>query len=411
MTPRVALFTDCFHEVNGVALTCRQLHAFAQRRAWPLLTVHAGAQTILSLSGDAGTLQLKRGPIAVRVDSDLTFDLLFQRHQRRALEAVRDFRAEAVHITSPGDMGILGALVAHRLRLPLVASWHTNLHEFGARRLENLLSWTPSTWRTGAAAWAQRTALDRLMWFYRLPRLLFAPNRELGDLLSLRTGRPVRAMHRGVDTTAFSPAHRRRTDGDFVLGFAGRLRPEKNVRFLAAIERALLHAGHTRYRFLICGDGSERSWLQSNLQRGHFAGVLKGVDLSRAYADMDLFVFPSKSDTYGNVVQEAMASGVPAIVTSEGGPKFLVNHEASGFVAANDSEFIEYTLRAVQCPGMHAAMRLEARRQALSASWDRVFEGVWEGYREVVSGLARLPNESPSQCTVAQENPGSGHAG
>jgi glycosyltransferase involved in cell wall biosynthesis len=101
---------------------------------------------------------------------------------------------------------------------------------------------------------------------------------------------------------------------------------------------------------------------------------------------MDLFVFPSKTDTYGNVVQEAMASGVPAVVTQEGGPKFLVRHEESGFIAHDDREFIDFVLRSLQCPGMHATMRLEARRQALAASWDKVFETVWEGYHQVVSG-------------------------
>ncbi len=400
MTPRVALFTDCFHEVNGVALTCRQLHAFAQRRGLPLLTVHAGDRpesgNASSGAGGPAMLQLRRSPLAIAVDSELSFDLLLQRHRGRALEAARSWGAEVVHITSPGDVGILGAFIAHELRIPLVASWHTNLHEFGARRLERLLFWTPLPWRRAAAAWAERKALDILMWFYSIPRLLFAPNRELIELLERRTGRRVLPMHRGVDTTEFSPSHRQRKDSDFVLGFAGRLRPEKNVRFLVELEKALIAAGHTRYRFLICGDGSERPWLEANLRRAHFPGVLRGTALSRAFADMDLFVFPSKSDTYGNVVQEAMASGVPAVVTPEGGPKFLVRHEESGFVASDDTEFIAYVLSALQCPGMHASMRLQARRQALDASWDRVFETVWQGYRQAVTEAGTAPSGSRS---------------
>lgn len=105
---------------------------------------------------------------------------------------------------------------------------------------------------------------------------------------------------------------------------------------------------------------------------------------------MDLFLFPSKTDTYGNVVQEALASGVPAVVTSEGGPKFLVRHEHSGFVAADDCEFIDYVLRTIQCPGMHSAMRLEARRQALDKSWDAVFETVWEGYGAALAHPSKI---------------------
>jgi len=191
-------------------------------------------------------------------------------------------------------------------------------------------------------------------------------------------------------TAAFAPSHRTRCDGEFVLGFAGRLRPEKNVRFLADLEKSLIAAGHTTYRFLICGEGSERAWLEANLQRAQFTGVLRGIPLSRAFADMDLFVFPSKTDTYGNVVQEAMASGVPAVVTSEGGPKFLVRHGLSGFVAPSEREFVEYVLRSLESPAMHSAMRVEARRQALDRSWDAVFETVWEGYSTAVSGPSKI---------------------
>ena len=390
MTPRVALFADCFHEINGVALTCRQLEAFAQRRGLPLLNVHAGNDTLAGTACGVRRLPLRRSPIALRLDSDLSFDLLCMRQRGRAVQAAREFKAEVVHITAPGDMGILGALAAHELSIPLVASWHTNVHEFGARRLERLLAWAPKAWRSRAAAWAERASLDRLMWFYSIPQLLFAPNRELIELLAARTGRPVLPMWRGVDTTAFSPKHRMRQDVEFVLGFAGRLRPEKNVRFLAELEKALMAAGHTQYRFLICGDGSERAWLEAHLHRAHFTGVLRGAPLSRAFANMDLFVFPSKTDTYGNVVQEALASGVPSVVTSEGGPKFLVRHEHSGFVAAGDREFITYVLRSLECPGTHSAMRLEARRQALDKSWDAVFETVWEGYRATIAGPSKI---------------------
>jgi len=396
VTPRVALFTDCFHDVNGVALTCRQLSAFAQRRGLPLLKVHAGPKDSFTRETGIETLELRRTPVALRVESDLSFDFLLLRQLSRTVELDREFRPDVVHITAPGDFSILGALVALGLRIPLAASWHTNLHEFAARRLERMLAWMPRAAKR-VGRWAERAALDRLLWFYSLPRLVFAPNRELMDVLAQRTGRPVMPMHRGVDTEVFSPDYRCRNGDDFVLGFAGRLRPEKNVRFLAELERALTCAGHLRYRFLICGDGSERAWLRANLQRAHCVGVLRGTELSRAYANMDLFVFPSKTDTYGNVVQEAMASGVPAVVTSEGGPKYLVRHEESGFIAADDRQFIGFVLRAIRDREAHSIMRLRARRYALANSWDAVFDAVWAGYRDVLCKPVLLPD---SACTV-----------
>jgi len=105
MTPRVALFADCFHEINGVALTCRQLEAFAQRRGLPLLNVHAGNDTLAGTEGGVRRLPLRRSPIALRLDSDLSFDFLCMRQRGRAVQAAREFKAEVVHITAPGDMG------------------------------------------------------------------------------------------------------------------------------------------------------------------------------------------------------------------------------------------------------------------------------------------------------------------
>lgn len=105
----------------------------------------------------------------------------------------------------------------------------------------------------------------------------------------------------------------------FTLGFVGRLTVEKNVRLLVELEKALLGLGCKNFRFLIVGQGVLEPWLRENLRHGTFAGVLKGDALARAYAKMDVFTFPSRTDTFGNVVLEALASGVPAVVTNEGG--------------------------------------------------------------------------------------------
>jgi glycosyltransferase involved in cell wall biosynthesis len=210
--------------------------------------------------------------------------------------------------------------------------------------------------------------------------VLLAPNRELIDLLTKLTGKPAFLMQRGADTILFDPAKRDRTDGVFTLGFVGRVTPEKGVRFLVEIERELIAAGHTNYRFLVVGDGSEREWLQANLKRAEFPGVLQGEALARAYADMDVFVFPSHTDTFGNVVLEAFASGVPVVVTSSGGPKFLVEPGVTGYAAADDAAFISGVKSILGDAELHATMRAAAREYALSLSWDAVFEKVYQTY-------------------------------
>jgi len=133
--PRVAFFTDSFHEANGVALTSRQFDQFARARGYPFFSVHAGPATKCVKDGAYESFELANSRATLHLEHDLFFDLGFARHRRRVIEALREFGPDLVHVTGPGHMGLLGALCAKALRAPLVASWHTNVHEFGARRL------------------------------------------------------------------------------------------------------------------------------------------------------------------------------------------------------------------------------------------------------------------------------------
>ena len=241
-----------------------------------------------------------------------------------------------------------------------------------------MLSFIPNKFRDYAAALTERGTLDGVALFYKIARVLLAPNPDLIRLLEAKTGKKTFLMRRGVDTTLFNPAKRYRQDGDFVLGFVGRLQPEKNVRLLVEVEKLLAEENH---RFLIIGDGPEREYLQSHLRRAQFTGILKGEALSNAYANMDLFLFPSRTDTYGNVVQEALASGVPAIVTNQGGPQYIVHHGVTGIVAGTDDHFAHSVRDLVTDLPRHQQMRKAARAAALEASWDKVFDNVYNSYR------------------------------
>jgi glycosyltransferase involved in cell wall biosynthesis len=112
--------------------------------------------------------------------------------------------------------------------------------------------------------------------------------------------------------------------------------------------------------------------------------VLKGDDLARAYANMDVFAFPSFTDTFGNVILEALSSGVPAVVTNGGGPKFLVQSGVTGFVAENDAAFIRAILELLNDGDRLQRMKAAAREYACSISWDRVFERVYDAYNETL---------------------------
>lgn len=394
--PRVAFFTDSFHEVNGVAQTSHQFNAFAQRRQLPFFRVNAGTADPI-LSGAVQSMELARGPAAFPVEKDMSFDPLLMRYRKRVLTALQEFRPDVVHITGPSDVGILGAVLANRLKVPIVASWHTNLHEFGARRLETALNFLPRRPIASLGRSAEAVMLSVCALYYRLGRVLLAPNDELVQMLRERTGKPVFLMRRGIDTVLFDPAKRTRPANDpkVVFGYVGRITAEKGVRDLAVVEAALLAAGIRNFEIRVVGHGAELEWLQQNLTHGVFPGVLKGEPLSQAYADFDVFLFPSRTDTFGNVIFEALASGVPAIVTDGGGPKFLVEEGRTGFVTANAAEFAAAAVQLAQDPAKLAAMRLAARDYAMRQSWDAVFEEVYKAY-DLATSPTRANSPSPS---------------
>jgi phosphatidylinositol alpha 1,6-mannosyltransferase len=202
----------------------------------------------------------------------------------------------------------------------------------------------------------------------------------------------------------FHPRRRKRADGEFVIGYVGRLTKEKNVRFLRDLEEALSTRGGRSFKIVVVGQGSEFEWMRKHLRRATFAGVLRGEQLAEAYANFDAFVFPSHTDTFGNVVLESLAAGVPAVVTGDGGPKFIVEHQNSGFVAHSDTEFIEYVDKLRRDPDLLSQMRSAARRRAEQApSWDSVFNSVYGVYQEVVLHPAKgcaIPTAHPAVSAV-----------
>lgn len=143
------------------------------------------------------------------------------------------------------------------------------------------------------------------------------------------------------------------------------------------------------------GDGFDREWLGENLQRRELLGTLRGEALSQAYASMDVFVFPSQTDTFGNVILEAMASGVPPIVTSGGGPKYMIRHGDTGFVAGGAQEFADRVIDLSNDPERRRRMGQAARDYAARCSWESVFEGVYQRYIDAL-GPEFCTAQSPS---------------
>jgi len=379
---RVAFFPDSFLEVNGVAMTSNKLVEYAKENGYPFLCIHAGEKTETRTDGSVKYLSLKRSPIAFPMDEGLKYDPLFQRHVNRVLRELTDFKPDVFHITGLNDVSIVGAYLAWKLKIPMVASWHTNLHEYAARRLTKIFKFLPKNFLDSMTGFAERKIMDGAVLYYKMPKILLAPNQELIDILHNGTKREARLMIRGVDTAAYSPVKRTVSDNIFRFGFVGRLRAEKNVRLLAELEKALLQKGKTNFKFLIVGEGNEREYLEKNMTKAEFTGFLEGEQLYTAYANMDVFVFPSETDAFGNVIQESNAAGMPCLVTDKGGPKFIVRHGETGFVCKNFDEFVNYSIELMENPEKLAELKNKSREFALTRSWNAVFESVYQAYRD-----------------------------
>jgi glycosyltransferase involved in cell wall biosynthesis len=377
--PRIAIFSDSYYEPNGVSRTVASIEACAKRRNLPLLSVHAGPETRLVHDGSIVRLDLKRAwATSLGLDHDLKFDVSLWRHASHVGETLKWFAPDVLHFTGPSDVGQLGAYLGHRLSIPMVGSWHTNLHKYASRRVQ--MRWATDEKRARAKTWVEDKTLQLLMTFYKIPRVILAPNRELASFLERETGKPTFVMSRGVNNEVFTPARRRQENSIVNIGYVGRLSAEKNVRFLRDIESELDAEG-LDVRFTIVGDGSEREWLSRHMRRAEFTGVLRGDALANTFAQMDVFAFPSEIDTGGNAVLEAMASGVPPVVMATGGQRFIVEANETAVIAPDKQAFIQGVRMLVKNRERRHAMGAAARaRTADLLSWDRMFIDVCNAY-------------------------------
>jgi len=366
---RIALFSDSYHELNGVGTVSREFAAYAGRRGLPFCRVNAGPVTRLDQTGSVTSIELKRG-IRIPLDKDLFFDPLLNRYRNRVMADLKKFQPDLIHITGPSDIGILGFWISNLMNVPMVASWHTNLHEYAGRRVLKTLG---SKW---AAGLAERQSLRALLAFYRLAHFVVAPNQPMVDLLAERIRRPAYLMKHGVDAVRFSP---RCADdnGQFCIGWVGRLTPEKNVRAFAQIDRCLRAAGESNFRMLLVGDGSEGKWLRQHLPEAAMPGFLQGNALAHAFASMDAFIFPSETDTFGLVVLEAMASGVPVMLSPEAGRRIGLENSVQGFLSDN---FCDGILTLMRGNGLRHKMGDAAACFARTQGWNGVFEDLYRTY-------------------------------
>lgn len=371
---RVALFTGAYnHIADGVSLTLNRLVDYLQRHG---TKVRVFAPTVDDAPVDhKGTLvPVPSVPAPGRPEYRISLGI--SPDVRRQIEA---FRPSLIHIATPDLLGYQALQLAQDRELPVVSSYHTHfssyLKYYYLDMLEGLL------WKY-------------LQWFYSQCRHVYVPSPSIADdLRSHGITDGIRLWRRGVDTSRFAPDQRsmawRRDHGiedhEVVVSFVSRLVWEKGLDVYAdVIER--LEAQGIPHRSMIVGDGPVRDELEDRLDRTLFTGHLSGDDLARAYASSNVFLFPSDTETFGNVTLEAMASGVPTVCADATGSNALVEDGTTGFLApaGNTDAFFDAVAHLVTHADLRAQMGQAAREVARRYEWETVLGHMDQYYDEIL---------------------------
>lgn len=372
---RVALVTETYPpEVNGVAMTLGRLVDGLRRRGHALQLIrprqHGGDQPVEALD--------YHEVLATGVGIPRYRGLRYGLPARTALRRLwtRE-RPDIVHVATEGPLGWSAVSAARSLKLPISSSFHTNFDAYC---------------RHYGMAWLQRPVAGYLRRLHNRTDATLVPAQDIASKLMREGYRNLKVLARGVDTTQFNPARRcaglRASWGvdqhDLVLTCVGRIAPEKNLALLLNAWHALRQQ-QPRARLLLVGDGPLRGALAGAHPDILFAGMRHGEDLAAHYASADLFMFPSLTETYGNVIGEALASGLAVLAFDRAGAADLIKDGVNGrLVPESDAAAF---IRVARELGADAAQRAAIRAQAPAAVADFDWERIHDSFAETLHGL------------------------
>ena len=392
---RIAIVSETWlPQINGVSRTLDQLaHYLAACGDQLLLLTPRYPQGIALPPGSEAECY---PALALPFYREVLLPVVTPRRLRRRLAA---FAPDLIHIATEGPLGWAALQAARRLALPVVSSYHTNFAQYLASY--RLAALEPLAW-------------NYLRNFHNRTDLTLCPTPSIRQLLAERGFANLEVWPRGVDASHFHPRRRdhdlRRSLGiaaeEVVILYTGRLAAEKNLSTLFAACRRL----SGRYRLLVVGDGPQRSELErAALPGAVFTGYRQGEELARLYAASDIFAFPSCSETFGNVVLEALASGLPTVAFAVPGPQDIVlNGETGVLVQECSAHALAAALQLlVDDEDLRGRWGRAARRYAEGQSWEDISRGVREHYRclharqggRTPMQIESLhPSEKESQC-------------
>jgi len=361
---KIALFTDTLDEINGVAITIKRLISTAKSRGVELTVITAGDDVENAVEGvkkfqSVGDFVLPEYP-----ELKLNFPPILE-----VMDYIEREGFTRIHVSTPGTVGLLGLLIARLMDIPVAGTYHTDIPQY-VRSLTN-------------DEFLEQAAWSYMIWFYGQMEEVMVPSAGTREQLISRGLPPERMkpLPRWVDTDSYSPEMRNPSFwksrgvglGRVVLLYVGRVSREKGLAMLSDAFRELVDGG-AAIALAVVGDGPYRAEMEASLT-GYptiFTGYLAGEQLQLGYASADLFVFPSATDTFGNVVLEAQASGLPVIVSDEGGPRELMIDGETGLVfrAGSKNGLVAAIRVMISDPERRALMGRNARRFTLANAPD-----------------------------------------
>jgi len=361
---KIALFTDTLDEINGVAITIKRLISTAKSRGVELTVITAGPDVDNAVEGvkkfpSVGDFVLPEYP-----ELKLNFPPILD-----VMDYIEREGFTRIHVSTPGTVGLLGLLIARLMNIPVAGTYHTDIPQY-VRSLTN-------------DEFLEKAAWSYMIWFYGQMEEVMVPSAGTREQLTSRGLPPERMkpLPRWVDTEVYSPDMRNPSFwksrgvgmGRIVLLYVGRVSREKGLAMLADTFRELVDDG-AALALAVIGDGPYREEMEASLS-GYptiFTGYLAGEQLQRGYASADLFVFPSATDTFGNVVLEAQASGLPVVVSDQGGPcELMIDGETGVVFQAGSKSSLTAAIRSLTSgPERLSRMRLSARHFTLTNAPD-----------------------------------------
>ncbi|MGQ7275525.1 glycosyltransferase family 4 protein [Marinobacter sp. V034] len=392
----ISVVTETFPpEINGVANTLSRLCTGLSSRGHTISVIRPRQKSESSHSlsaapnGQSLANQLHTVPgLPIPGYPELRFGLA---SSRRLAAIWHKQMPDAVYIATEGPLGLAALNAARRLGIPVCSGFHTQFHAYS---------------RHYGAGFLEKAIVQYLRWFHNRCHLTLAPTSKCRETLVDLGMHNVSVWSRGVDCERFGPCKRSKTlrarwgldDRDLAVIYVGRIAPEKNIQLaVTAFER--LRNIHPRAKFILVGDGPLTSKLQQRHPDYVFCGMQQGEALARHFASGDLFLFPSKTETFGNVVTEAMASGLAVVAFDDGAASEHIRNEENGMkVSLNDHPgFIETVLRLADQPSLVSHLRSKARLDALEIHWP----GLIEQFEQLIFSLPKKENRHASKQSIS----------